>query len=106
MKNKRNVTELDKFLYQDFISQTRIFSCLNFFFQKHFKNRNKIEKIRMDSEKSINSFKIKQDRLPAYLLNNYFFCQFVNNFQTLLLCKINVLDFFDMSDFFQIFGIG
>ena len=38
----------------------------------------------MDSEKKINSFKIKKDRLHDYLLKNYFFNQFFNNFSVLL----------------------
>ena len=59
----------------------------------------------MDSEKSINSFEIKMDRLPDYLLNNYFVYQFVKNFFALL-CKINLFDFFDMADFFLIFVIS
>ena len=53
----------------------------------------------MDSEISINSFEIKKDRLPDYLLNNYFIYQFVNNSsELLLLCRINVLDFFDKNN--------
>ena len=31
------------------------------------------EKIRMNFERSINSFEIQKNRLPDYLLNNYFF---------------------------------
>ena len=34
----------------------------------------------MDSEKSINSFEIKKDRLRDYLFNNYFVYQFFYNF--------------------------
>ena len=45
----------------------------------------------MDSEKSINSFQIKKDRLPDYLLNCYFVYQFVNKFSALLLCKTVLL---------------
>ena len=52
----------------------------------------------MNSEKSINSFEMKKNILPDYSLNNYFICQFINTFSALLLCKINVLDFFDMGD--------
>ena len=70
------------------------------------KNFWKIEKIHMDSEKSINSFEIKKDRLPDYLLKNYFVYQFFNNFSALLLYKINFLHFFDTGDFFQIFVIS
>ena len=44
----------------------------------------------MDSEQSINSFEMKKNRLPGYLLNNFFW-QF-NNFPV---C--------DMGDLFQIF---
>ena len=47
----------------------------------------------MDSEKSVNSFEMKKTLLD-YLLNNYFIHQSFNNFLALLLCKINVLDFF------------
>ena len=39
--------------------------------------------------------------LPDYLLSNYSVHQFVNNFLALLLCKINVLDFFLMGDFLK-----
>ena len=63
----------------------------------------------MNSEQSINSFEIKKDRLPDYLLfiAQLFFYLFVNNFSALLvLCKINILDSFDMRDFFQIFIIS
>ena len=38
----------------------------------------------MDSEKPINSFEIKKDRLPDYLLKNYFVYQFFDNFSGLL----------------------
>ena len=44
----------------------------------------------MDFKKSINSFN--------YLLDNYFYYQFVNNFSELVLCKIKVLDIFNMID--------
>ena len=57
----------------------------------------------MDSEKPINLFERRKDKLPHYLLNNYFVCRFVNNFLVLLLWKINFLDFYEMGDFFQIF---
>ena len=60
----------------------------------------------MDSEKSITSFKIKNDKLPHYLLYNNFFNQFFNNFLALLLCKIKVLIIFDMGDFFHVFVIS
>ena len=53
----------------------------------------------MDSEKSINSFKTKKNRLADYLLINYFLYRFFSNFSPLLLCKINVLDSLDVSDF-------
>ena len=71
-----------------------------------FKNVKKIEKIHMDSEKSINSFKIKKDRSPDYLCDNDLFQHFLNNFSSLLLCKIYIFDFFNMVDFFQIFFIS
>ena len=38
----------------------------------------------MDSEKLMNLFVMKKDRLPDYLLNNFSFNQFVNNFPALL----------------------
>ena len=45
--------------------------------------------------------------LPDYLLHNSFLNKFVNNFLALLLLrKINVLDIFDMGDFFQIFVVS
>ena len=60
----------------------------------------------MDSERSINLFEIKKDRLLNYLLNNYFFNQFFNNFLILLLCQMNIFDFFDTGDFFKIFVVS
>ena len=49
----------------------------------------------MDSEKSINSFKIQKNySLPDYLLNNYSFTN---------LPKINVRHFFDTDNIFKIF---
>ena len=43
--------------------------------------------------------KQKKDKLPDYSLGNDCFNQFVNNFsESLLLCKINVLDTFNMVD--------
>ena len=50
----------------------------------------------------MNSFETKKERLLDYLLNNYSVYRFVNNFAALLLCKINVLDFFEARDCFQI----
>ena len=42
--------------------------------RKHFhKHKKKIEKIHRDSEKLINSFKMKKKGLPGYLLGNYYF---------------------------------
>ena len=49
--------------------------------------------------------KRKKDRLPDYLLNNNFVDEFVDNFLTLF-CKMNVLVYFDMRNFFQIFLIS
>ena len=43
------------------------------------------------------------DRLLDYLSNNYIVYQFFNNFSALLLCKINVLDLFDVGNFFKCF---
>ena len=62
-------------------------------------NIKKIERIRMNSKKSINSFEMKKDGLPDYLLNNFYFYQLINNFSALLLFKINVIDIFYMGDF-------
>ena len=59
----------------------------------------------MDFEKSISSFEIKEISV-AWLLNIYFSEQILNTFPPLLLCEINVLDNFDMGDFFQIFFIS
>ena len=58
----------------------------------------------MNSEKIVTSFEIKEDRLPDYLLNNKFVYQFVNNFLTLL-CKINVVDFFDKCFFSDLYYV-
>ena len=49
----------------------------------------------------MNSFGMKKDRLPDYLLSNYFVWQFVNNFPALLLCRMNVLDIFYMGECFR-----
>ena len=60
----------------------------------------------MDSKKLINCFEMKKtDSSLITYQKNYFVYQFVDNFSELLLCKINILDFFDMGDFFQIFVI-
>ena len=42
---------------------------------------------------------------PDYLLDKHFFHQFINNF-TPLLCKMNVIDIFNVVDFFKIFVIS
>ena len=47
-----------------------------------------------------------KDGLTDYVLINYFFYQFDNNFLVLLLYKINVFNIFDVGDFFQIFVIS
>ena len=58
-------------------------------------------------ENSINSFKTKRNIIPVYLLNKYFFYQFVNNFLALLLRKINCPDIFNMVNFFsEFYSIG
>ena len=50
---------------------------------------------------------MKKDLLPDYyLMNTYFVYQFVNKFWALLLCKVNVLDFFDISDFLKTVAIS
>ena len=41
--------------------------------------------------------------LADYLLDNRSFCRFVHNFLALSLCKINVLDIFNINDFFRHF---
>ena len=60
----------------------------------------------MKSEKSINWFEIekREGYLIMYVLNIFY--QFVKYFSALLLCKINVLDIFDMGDFFQILFVS
>ena len=65
------------------------------------KREKRIFLIHMKFEKSINSFKMKKkDRSPDYLWGSTFFWWFVNNFLTLLLCKIYVFDIFNIVDFF------
>ena len=44
---------------------------------------------------------MKKDRLLDYLLNNYFFTNFSNDFLALLLCKIHIIDILNMGDFFK-----
>ena len=47
---------------------------------------------------------MKQNKLLDFLLDNYFFNQFLNNsLALLLLCKMNFLDIYNIVDFFQIF---
>ena len=58
------------------------------------------------SEKLIYLLEVKKNTLPDYLWDDYFFLQFVNNFSTLLLCKINFLDIVGIGDFLQIFIIS
>ena len=77
-----------------------------FFKSGILKNIKKIEKIRMDSKKSINLFQTK--KIIGYLIIHCTIIFFTNLyiFSELLLCKINVLDFSDMDDFFLIFIIS
>ena len=56
----------------------------------------------MDSEKSINLFKIKKEKVTWLFIEQFFCYWFVNNFSGLLLCKINILDIFSMDNFFHI----
>ena len=53
-------------------------------------------------EKSISSLKIKKDRSTDQILDNFCFNHFVNNFLTLLLCKITNLDIFNMAYIYEI----
>ena len=64
----------------------------------YFQNGKKME-IFMDSEKSMNSFEIKMDRLLHYLHGSFFY-QFVNKFLAILLCRINFSEIFNSVDFF------
>ena len=64
-------------------------------------NVKKIEKIHMDSQKSLNSFEMKNRACRMIIYEKLFFYQFVKNFAALFLCEINVLDIFDMGDFFK-----
>ena len=53
-----------------------------------------------DMEKSITSFEMK--KMVGYLIIYWtFFNPFIKDFLTLLLCKINILDIFDIGDFFK-----
>ena len=52
----------------------------------------------MDFEKLTNLFEMK-NRI-GYLIIYWTIISFINNFSTLLLCKINFLKFFRMGDFF------
>ena len=73
--------------------------------EKKFLNVNKIAKLHMDSVKSINSFLKKKGKVRKgkdHLLGIVFY-QYADNFSALLLCKINVLDIYDIYDFF-LFG--
>ena len=60
----------------------------------------------MNVEKSINLFEMKKSHLTWFFIKHYFFKQFINNFSALLLCEINIMDIFDMGNFFQIFVIS
>ena len=44
-------------------------------------------------------YEFRKNHYWTSILNNYFFDQFINTFSALLLCKIKVLDIFDMADF-------
>ena len=57
----------------------------------------------MDSEKSTHSFEIKKRYVTQLFIINFFFYQFDNNYSALLSCKTNVLDMFNMGDFFPDF---
>ena len=59
----------------------------------------------MDFEKSTNSFDIKKRIDYSIIYSKTFFPQFVNRFSALL-CKTNILDIFNIDDFFQIFVIA
>ena len=59
---------------------------------KKIQTRQEIEKIYIDSEKSIKSIEMKK----RYLGTKHIFFQFDNNFLALLVCKMNV---FFLSDF-------
>ena len=72
---------------------------LKFVTWRSFFVNKKIEKIHVDSKKSINSLTIIKQSSPGYLWEYYFFRQFVNNFSALLLCKKYVFDIFNMVDF-------
>ena len=48
----------------------------------------------------------EKERLPDYLLKNYFFYQFVNDLPALFLYRINLLGIFGMGEFLQIFIIS
>ena len=72
-----------KFLCVTWNLRTKIylkFVPLRSFF-KIFKNVKKIEKFQINSKKSINAFKIKEEN---YWWENYFFWQFFTNFSVLL----------------------
>ena len=61
--------------------------------------KKKIEKIHRDSEKLINSFKMKKRITWLFIGKLLFFTNFLTT-ALLLFCKINVFDIFNMVNFF------
>ena len=77
-------------IYSTFVKLRSFFKIM-----KKIQTRQEIEKIYIDSEKSIKSIEMKK----RYLGTKHIFFQFVNNFLALLVCKMNVF-------FYQIFVIS
>ena len=69
-------------------------------YRKNFDNVKKI--LNIDSEKSLNSFKRKNDWIVLFIGQFYFYYS-VNNFSELLICKMNIFEFLKLLIFFQIF---
>lgn len=95
--NDRDVTNFG------YVMQKNFSACLVYFLTV-LKNTRTIWKnsYRFRKNESIYS-EIKRNRFYDYFMKNNFFYKFVNNFLTLLLCKIYVLDICKIVYFFRFF---
>ena len=73
--------QINLLIFQNSYEFFQFFLRFSKFFKAFSKTLKKIEKIRMDSKKSINSFQIEKDTSPDYLWNNSFFCHLLITFR-------------------------
>ena len=100
------IRKIFKFNMEPFYKTTSKMSNARFVhfstFWKKFKNGIKILKKFVWIPNNQFVWNTKKDRGPDYLLANFSFYQFFYDFSTLLLCKVNFLNIFNIHDFFQI----